>query len=291
MTCLQEILNSIPATDYHKLVPKSSILTVLRGSLSHGTHVPPEEGGIDDIDLMSVFIEKPEFYLGLPQTMKGQDIKIGAFDTANYEFRHFMQLVAQGNPNVISALFTKERKVDAQGQKIIDNRNLFLTKRLYHSFAGYAHGQIVRMESFKDVENTCGCTGEFHAAQCQENLAAGRGSQKRFATGFMGEKRKGLVAKHGYDCKNAAHAIRLLSMAVGLFRTGELIVDRTGIDAQTLIDIKTGKWSLAGVKKVAEDLFAEMKDAKENSKLPEEPDKDKINSLMISTLMYELRIL
>lgn len=38
----------------------------------------------------------------------------------------------------------------------------------------------------------------------------------------MGEKRKQLVAKHGYDTKNASHLIRLLRMGMEFLTVEEI---------------------------------------------------------------------
>jgi len=64
----------------------------------------------------------------------------------------------------------------------------------------------------------------------------------------MGTKRKMLVEKYGYDCKNAAHLIRLLRMGVEFLKDGRLYVMRE--DAKQLIEIKRGEWTLEQVKAV-----------------------------------------
>lgn len=56
----------------------------------------------------------------------------------------------------------------------------------------------------------------------------------------MGEKRRRNVKRFGYDVKHGAHAIRPLRMGVEFLRTGEFHVDRTGIDAEELKEIKRG---------------------------------------------------
>lgn len=57
----------------------------------------------------------------------------------------------------------------------------------------------------------------------------------------MGERRKALVRRHGYDTKNAAHLIRLLRMGIEFLQSGELLVDRSGHDAGELLAIKRGE--------------------------------------------------
>lgn len=119
-------------------------------------------------------------------------------------------------------------------------------RHVYRSFAGYAHGQLHRMT---------------HAA-CE---------------GYMGEKRKQLVEKFGYDTKNAAHLIRLLRMAIEFLKDGELYVTRH--DAQQLLEIKRGEWTLDQIKVEANHLFQLAETAFTASTLPVAPNKDAVDTL------------
>jgi hypothetical protein len=102
--------------------------------------------------------------------------------------------------------------------------------------------------------------------------------------GYMGEKRMKLVKKFGYDVKNASHLIRLLKMVIEYLNSGELTVFRTK-DAPMLVDIKTGKWTLEEVKKEAERLFGKADEAYNKSSLPEEPDVDKVEGLVMDIIL------
>ena len=135
-----------------------------------------------------------------------------------------------------------------EGKLLIDNRDMFVTKQAYHSFVGYAHGQAHRMT---------------HMA----------------FEGYMGEKRKQLVKKFGYDTKNAAHLIRLLRMGIEYLVEGELYVKRK--DATQLLEIKRGEWTLKQVQKESDRLFALAEEAYIRSSLPGKPDMDKVNNLCI----------
>ena len=69
----------------------------------------------------------------------------------------------------------------------------------------------------------------------------------------MGQKRRELVRRVGYDAKNAAHLIRLLRMGIEFLIEGTMHVERA--DAPELLDIKRGEWPLEKVKAEAERLF------------------------------------
>lgn len=69
-------------------------------------------------------------------------------------------------------------------------------------------------------------------------------------------------------------------MCIEFMRTGEMIVERP--DAAELLDIKAGKWKLEDVKKLSDELFAEAKSARDESRLPAEPEYDKAEELLVS---------
>lgn len=79
--------------------------------------------------------------------------------------------------------------------------------------------------------------------------------------------------------KHASHLIRLLRMGIEFLNDGELYVTRQ--DAQQLVDIKQGKWTLDQVKKEADKLFDHLKDAYYRSKLPTKPNYEAINDLCV----------
>lgn len=285
---------SLPGLEPHEiaaLIPHRPILVGYRGSRAHGMYVPPSDPtGIDDIDIQAVYIPDLDAYFGPhADPPRGRDVKIREWDSAAYEVRHMVGLLCNGNPNVLSLLWTGDLiHVEPEGQMLIEARHLFATKRAYHSFGGYAHGQLKRMTSFTEgglSASACGCSGKFHAPECQANTEAGRGSGKRFATGFMGEKRKALVQKFGYDAKNAAHLLRLLKMGCEFLRTGELVVDRRiAGDADWLLSVKRGEWALWDVQTEAERLFNQMREAKDVCVLPETPDMRLVGNLLMDIL-------
>lgn len=251
------------------IFPSNTILAMYRGSVAHGMYVPgTDPDSIDDIDLMGVFMAPMDVYLGLVRPGRARNV-LGVdyretrdgfydeYDIVSYEFRKMIHMLIESNPNVLSMLALKEEfylyKSDA-AQKLIDNKHLFFSQVAYKAFAKYAEDQLGKMTqlSFK---------------------------------GYMGTKRRELVKKFGYDTKNAAHCIRLLRTCIEFLETGELNVYRTE-DAEELLDIKTGKYSLAHVKLEASHLFEKAKKAKAISSLPLEPNHKSINKLT-KHIMYE----
>lgn len=286
------VIPSIEPYEEAQLIPSTPVLVSYRGSIAHGMHNPHDEGGIDDIDLMAVYIPPLSQYFGIARALaKGHDVKLREWDVAAYELRHYTHLLCQANPNVMASLWLKPEmylRIERAGQALIDNRKAFLSLRAYYSFVGYAHGQLKRMTAYHEQGEDACCEGqEYHSEGCKLRESRGRGSVKKYATGFMGAKRKALVEQFGYDTKNAAHCIRLLRMGCDLLITGALVVDRRDAgDAHELLAIKHGEWSLAEVQEEADDLFNQMEKYKDKTNLPEEPNMRVIESMLIEQLSH-----
>jgi uncharacterized protein len=229
------------------------------GSHSHGTYVPPEdEFGVDDIDLMVICVPPPQFKLGL-KDWQHAEYKHGRHDVVFYEWGKWLHMLRKSNPNVLGTLWLHSEDVlddphqfqlDAfpAYEMLVRNRARLLSKQMYPAFIGYAKGQLYKMMH--------------HAHQ-----------------GYMGDKRKQLVERFGYDVKNAAHMIRLLRMACEAFEQGTLTVRRP--DAAELIEIKQGRWSLERVVEEANHLFVRAEGALQHTMLPEFPDDLFIQRMML----------
>jgi predicted nucleotidyltransferase len=241
------------------MIPEHTILLGYRGSIAHGMYANPEqyENGIDDKDVLGVCLGPMDCYLGFNR-FEQRETFLREWDVVVYEYRKMIRLLSQANPNVLSLLWLEPNHYihrTPQGQQLIDHRHLFNSKRIYHAFTGYAHGQLKRMTHFGD---------------------------QAFVTGYLGAKRKALVEKYGFDCKNAAHLIRLLRMGIEFLREERLHVLRP--DAKQLMEIKQGYWTLEQVKAEAEHLFRRAEAAYDACTLPSEPNQEAINRLMRQTL-------
>ena len=256
MRLLNEILSN--ADQFHMY--DNAIVLAYRGSIAHGTFIPnTKPSSIDDKDILGVAIPPKEYFFGL-HTFEQFERQQEYWDILIYDFKKFIRLLTKCNPNVMQLLWTPSHhilKSTPEYELLVQNRHLFATKGLYKPFCGYAYGQLHKME----------------------NMAY---------KGYMGEKRKALVDKYGYDCKNAQHLIRLLRQGIEFLKTGELVVERP--DASELIQIKTGQWTLDRVKSVAERLFKEMEDAHEHSTLPENPDVEAIEKLATEILINKFGV-
>ena len=89
-----------------------------------------------------------------------------------------------------------------------------------------------------------------------------------------------LIEKYGYDTKMFMHSARLLTSAIEILKTGTFTTRRPNRDF--LLECRRGKYSLKEAHKIVIELDRELESAYINSTIQEEPDKDKINSLLIS---------
>lgn len=241
------------------LLPGGTIFLGWRGSVAHGTYIPPSEpDAIDDIDVIGVVIPEPRYYFGLQEwgSRGTKEIKRGHVDAVFYELRKMINLLLQGNPNVLSALWLPSDLIiqaSPEWCSLRDNRQWFVGKHVFDAFYGYAQSQLKKMFATE---------GAFE--------------------GYMGDKRKQLVKKFGYDTKNAAHLVRLLRMGIEFIGDGELRVVRP--DAVELLAIKRGTIPLATIRGQVEELFEQFKDADKRSSLPAGPNYEAVEAWLVETI-------
>jgi hypothetical protein len=283
------------------------IVLALMGSHSHGTYLPPEEpDGVDDIDLMGFVVPPLKYHIGLPR-WEHWSLQQDELDVVLYSLDKAVRLLLKSNPNIVGILWLKDEHYvhrHAAFAELRERRTIFSSQTAADAFAGYAFDQLKRMEAFsiermdeyETLTKTIKAKGpvtevlEADAAKLRhiaerwqlplETLAGFRKLHRQHFSGYMGEKRKAMVRRYQYDVKNAAHLIRLLRMGSEFLRSGELQVFRT-TDAEELMRIKRGAWTLEQVKAEAERLFAGVEPARQASSLPARPDESAANALLV----------
>ena len=140
------------------------------GSHLYGTSTPSS-----DTDFEGLFIEDPEYVVGTKRCEEvdfstGDDKKRNTSDDIDcklYSLRKFFELTKQANPNKVEWFYIPENcfvyKNERYWNNIVDNRDLFISLKLKHSFSGYAHSQehklltkkkrFTELTSFKQVLN------------------------------------------------------------------------------------------------------------------------------------------
>ena len=115
----------------------------LGGSRSYGTNLPDS-----DYDLRGGYLENPRSLFAL-EHQKEEFVETET-DTTLYSLRKLAKLLASCNPNVIEMLGTRDEDVvymNEIGKTLRDNYRLFLSKRAFYTFSGYATQQLRRLQN------------------------------------------------------------------------------------------------------------------------------------------------
>src|SRR5699024_7688689 len=138
------------------------ILRMVTGSRSYGTNI---EGS--DWDFKGVVIPPIDYYLGLKtfneyNTSTGKNFQ-NTSDDVDLVVMHVNKFVSNcvaGSPNTLELLFLREEDYlhkTELGQLLIDNKELFLSKRVKNRFGGYAKSQAKKMLNNKNrIDDTVG---------------------------------------------------------------------------------------------------------------------------------------
>lgn len=126
----------------HPRLGKRVILMGLGGSYAYGTN-----NENSDVDFRGITLNLPSDLLGLTKFEQYEDENT---DTVIYSFNKMVKLLLDCNPNTIELLGLDEEQYlikTALGQELLDNKNLFLSKRAVKSFGGYASDQLRRLQN------------------------------------------------------------------------------------------------------------------------------------------------
>ena len=110
-----------------------------------GSHMHHLNTETSDEDFGGVFFCPKKMLLGLRGRYEEQ-VSDSKSDVVFYEFGRWLELLLKSNPTVLEGLFAPEDcivgEVHPAVRKILDNRELFLSKECFKTFYGYAVSQI-----------------------------------------------------------------------------------------------------------------------------------------------------
>lgn len=127
----------------------NTILLTVHGSHAYGLNTPDS-----DFDFKGVCVPPIQYFLGAVSVFEQAEFKDGGnnAEAVIYDIRKFFRLAADCNPNIIEVLWTEpvhHRICSPIGRLLIDNRDLFISKKARHTFAGYAASQIKRIKTHR----------------------------------------------------------------------------------------------------------------------------------------------
>jgi predicted nucleotidyltransferase len=234
------------------IVDRTTILRATVGSTVHGLH----HGGQDDRDEMAVFVEPPEYLLGLSRAHgirgglygfeqfvertqpEGARSGPGDLDLVAYSLRKWVRLALKGHPTILLLLFVPDDAVLVRtelGEELRALRPALLSQRAGRGYLGYLRGQ-------------------------KERLLGSRG-QKRV-------NRPELVDAHGFDTKYAMHAARLGYQGLELLETGWLTLPMPEPERSRVMAIRTGERTLDETVAEIDEVERKLADALQRTPLP-----------------------
>lgn len=139
--------------DIQEIKEKGYIMfEAVAGSVAYCLNTPES-----DIDIRGIFKIPNEMHLALSHPP--QEIDEGKQDIKYFELKKFFSLAAELNPNIVEIMWTPQDCIKICTplmQKIINNRDLFISKKAYFSFSGYAWSQIKKASGrHKLINNPC----------------------------------------------------------------------------------------------------------------------------------------
>jgi hypothetical protein len=123
-------------------LPKSNYLTKA-GSHAYGLNTPKS-----DMDYRGFFFPERKHVMGFLHGPEQRELMANGNDFVSWDVRKFCRLAAQANPNVIETLFTSPEDriaVDFASEIILNNKDLFLSRRIARTYLGYATSNLKRI--------------------------------------------------------------------------------------------------------------------------------------------------
>ena len=140
-------------------------LRVVIGSRAYGL-----DHGASDTDRRGVYVPPARAHwslFGVPEQLEND-----ATQECYWEVGKFIQLALKANPNVLEVLYSPlVEHADEFGRRLLDAREIFLSKLIYQTFNGYAMSQFRKLE--QDVRNH-GSVKWKHAMHLVRLLIAGK---------------------------------------------------------------------------------------------------------------------
>ncbi|MCL2252945.1 MAG: nucleotidyltransferase domain-containing protein [Lachnospiraceae bacterium] len=294
---------------------KNIAYLVVSGSHSYGTN-----NENSDIDLRGFLVEGKKYLLGSESFEQFEDLPT---DTVIYGMKKFFRLCLAANPNALELLGADEEciaLINESGQKVRDNADLFLSKRVINSFGNYASAQLRRLSNalchdqfslkqqekhlketlLREIDHFNRTYSSFDKNAIRLHNDEGNqilmdikleGYPVRDFVGIYSEMRETVKTfdklKHRNRKKDEMHLFKHAMHLMRLLITGTDILDGRGIitkrmkEHDLLMDIRNGKYSYEDIFLMAEEYRTKFEIAAKNTKLPDKPDTLRIKKLQI----------
>ena len=120
---------------------KNIVLLGLGGSHAYGTHTKDS-----DLDIRVIAVNTKEDLLGYNKNF--EQLTHEGTDTTIYSFKKMIKLLCEMNPSTCEIMGLEPWQylyLSPIGQEIIDNKDLFISRRCIFTFGGYANQQLYKL--------------------------------------------------------------------------------------------------------------------------------------------------
>lgn len=243
---------------------RHEILRCVVGSQVLGLNLP----GSDDLDLMGICVEPPEYVVGLRRfeqwisrtkadgTPQAEGARSGPGDTdlVVYSARKWCHLALGGNPSVLLPLFVPLKDtthvITDHGVELRRISDAFVSKSAGRAFLGYM-------------------------TQQRERLTGERGGKHT--------NRPELIERYGFDTKYAYHLLRLGYQGCEFLSTGKIELPMPTYVRDYLVAVRTGQVPLQAVLDAATHYEAALRDKLDSTDLPEKGNAAVAEAWLLST--------
>jgi predicted nucleotidyltransferase len=220
----------------------------------YGFAIPPKETVFPHLAgvIPGFGTQPPRFEVWQEHHLKAPDSK-QEYDFSVYSIVKYFQLCMENNPNCIDSLFVPQRCVihsTQVGQRVRENRKMFLHKGAWHKFKGYAYAQMGKIRSKSNSSN---------------------------------EARAADIETYGYSTKFAYHIVRLLSEIEMILIEHDLDLER---NREMLKSIRRGEWTIEQIEQHFTDKQRALESVYAESTLPHGPDEPRIKALLLECLEH-----
>jgi predicted nucleotidyltransferase len=143
---IETLIKAVGNSNLGWLAARTIFLT-RHGSHAYGTNTPTS-----DEDFKGVAIPTSKYFFGYLERFDQAEFRHqkDGIDAVIYDIRKFFKLAADCNPSIIEVLFTDPDThviLTAAGRYLLENRDLFISKKAKHTFSGYAVSQLKKIKS------------------------------------------------------------------------------------------------------------------------------------------------
>jgi len=311
-----------------KIAEKNKILELVSGSFLYGTNTETS-----DKDYYGVFMPDIEYVLGFRKCeevdfsviSKDEDDKntIDAVDRKFYEFRKFMKLSMENNPNIIEILFVNSKNtlfVNDIGKELLKIKHKFPHKGAKQKFLGYAfsqkHKMVIKKDHYFDLISALDYIQRFDDGKTILEVVLESNFPKFFSRNYDSQHNVNFIEIGDLNI-TASHSIRtvkaMLQDRIDKVGNREELLLKYGFDTkfashlirlmlegielletgeikfplrerQLILDVKLGKWTINKILDFSNDLEKKIEELGNISTLPDKPNVEELEKFTINTL-------